>query len=73
MFDAWLTIQFGMEFVFRTVYIPSGRAVMEHPRMIDFAERGRLLTVWEQMGFPFNCKRVQDNIGDHLSCPDWPE
>ncbi len=73
MFDAWLKIDFEMEFLFRTVYIPSGRGAMQHPKMIELAEKRGLLAVWEQLGFPFDCERVQDDIGDHLSCPDWPE
>jgi len=73
MFDAWLAIESDYEFLFREIYIPGGRAAMEHPRMIDVAEKQLLFPVWESKGYPFGCERVQDEIGDHLSCPTWPE
>ena len=73
MFDVWLALDCDCEFLTRQVYIPSGRAVMEHPRMLKVAEKLLLFPVWEARGYPFGCERVQDDIGDHLSCPDWPE
>ena len=73
MFDAWLSRDYDYEYLFRDVYIPSGRAVMEHPRMIEVAEKLFLFPLWESKGYPFGCERVQDEIGDHLSCPDWPK
>jgi len=73
MFDAWLAMDHDYEFLFRDVYIPSGRAVMEHPRMIEVAGQQLLIPLWESKGYPFGCQRVQDDIGDHLSCPDWPK
>ena len=73
MFDVWLALDCDCEFLTRQVYIPSGRAVMEHPRMLEVAEKLLLFPVWEARGYPFGCERVQDDIGDHLSCPDWPE
>jgi TolB-like protein len=73
MFDAWLAMDWEYEYLIRIVYNPSGRAVMEHPRMLEIAEKLLLFPVWEAKGYPFNCERVQDDIGDHLSCPDWPE
>ncbi|MCH7820866.1 MAG: hypothetical protein IIA07_02515 [Proteobacteria bacterium] len=73
MFDAWLAMEVDFTYLTRSVYIPSGRAVMEHPRMLEVAEKLLLFPVWEAKGYPFGCERVQDDIGDHLSCPDWPE
>jgi len=73
MFDVWLAMDWEYEFMTRQVYTPSGRAVMEHPRMLEVAEKLLLFPVWEAKGYPFNCERVQDDIGDHLSCPNWPE
>jgi TolB-like protein len=73
MFDAWLAIESDYEYLFRTIFIPGGRAAMEHPRMIEVAEKQLLFPLWESKGYPFGCERVQDDIGDHLSCPNWPE
>jgi tetratricopeptide (TPR) repeat protein len=73
MFDAWLAIESDNEYLFRYIYIPGGRAAMEHPRMIEVAEKQLLFPLWESKGYPFGCERVQDEIGDHLSCPSWPE
>jgi len=73
MFDAWLAIESDYEYLFRYIYIPGGRAAMEHPRMIDVAEKQLLFPLWESKGYPFGCERVQDEIGDHLSCPNWPK
>lgn len=73
MFDAWLAIESDYEYLFRYIYIPGGRAAMEHPRMIEIAEKQLLFPLWESKGYPFGCERVQDDIGDHLSCPNWPE
>ena len=73
MFDTWLAIEADYKFLFREVFIPGGRIVMEHPRMIEVAEKQKLFPVWEKKGYPFGCERVQDAIGDHLSCPNWPE
>ncbi len=73
MFDAWLAREYDYDFVFRYVYIPGGRPVMEHPRMLEVAEQQFLIPLWESKGYPFGCERVQDDIGDHLSCPNWPE
>jgi TolB-like protein len=73
MFDAWMAKSHDPDFLFRNVYIPSGRAVMEHPRMIEIVERSLLFPLWESKGYPFDCERVQDDVGDHLSCPNWPE
>ena len=46
---------------------------MEHPRMLEVAEKQLLFPLWESKGYPFGCERVQDEIGDHLTCPNWPE
>ncbi len=73
MFDGWLALEVDFMYLIRSVYIPSGRAVMEHPRMLEVAEKLLLFPVWEARGYPFGCERVQDDIGDHLSCPNWPE
>ena len=73
MFDVWLAMDNDYEFLFREVYLSSGRAAMEHPRMIEVAEKQLLIPLWESKGYPFGCERVQDDIGDHLSCPNWPE
>ncbi len=73
LFDAWLAIESDYEYLFRYIYRPGGRAAMEHPRMIEVAEKQLLFPLWESKGYPFGCERVQDEIGDHLSCPNWPE
>ena len=73
MFDAWLALEVDYQYLIRSVYIPSGRAVMEHPRMLELAEKLKLFPVWETKGYPFGCERVQDDIGDHFNCPNWPE
>ena len=73
LFDAWLAREYDYMFVFRYVYLPGGRPVMEHPRMLELAEKQLLIPLWESKGYPFDCERVQDDIGDHLSCPDWPK
>jgi len=73
LFNAWLARENDYTFLFRYVYIPGGRPVMEHPRMLEVAEKQNLIPLWESKGYPFGCERVQDDIGDHLSCPDWPE
>lgn len=73
MFDKWLAIESDYEYLFRLIYIPGGRAAMEHPRMIEVAEKQLLFPLWESKGYPFGCERVRDEIGDHLSCPNWPE
>jgi len=72
LFDAWLAMEHDYAVLFRYVYIPGGRPVMEHPRMLDVAEQQFLIPLWESKGYPFGCERVQDDIGDHLSCPNWP-
>jgi hypothetical protein len=41
--------------------------------MLEVAEKRLLLPLWESKGYPFGCERVQDDIGDHLSCADWPQ
>ena len=73
MFDAWLAIESDYEYLFRYIYLPGGRPAMEHPQMIEVAEKQLLFPLWESKGYPFGCERVQDEIGDHLSCPNWPE
>jgi tetratricopeptide (TPR) repeat protein len=73
LFDTWLAREYDYTFLFRYVYIPGGRPVMEHPRMLEVAEKQFLIPLWESKGYPFGCERVQDDIGDHLSCPNWPE
>jgi TolB-like protein/Tfp pilus assembly protein PilF len=73
LFDAWLAIESDYEYLFRYIYLPGGRPAMEHPRMIEVAEKQLLFPLWESKGYPFGCERVQDQIGDHLSCPNWPD
>jgi len=73
MFDVWLAKEHDYDFLLRYVFIPGGRPVMEHPRMIAVAEKHLLIPLWESKGYPFGCERVQDDIGDHLSCPNWPK
>ena len=58
---------------FRQIYIPGGRAYMEHPRMIDVAERYGLLPVWETEGYPFGCSPGRDEGRMRLRCGAWPE
>ena len=73
LFDVWLARDYDDRYLFRNVFIPGGRPVMEHPRMLEVAEKQLLIPLWESKGYPFGCERVQDDIGDHLSCPDWPQ
>lgn len=58
MFDAWLAIEADFMHTTRNVYIPSGRVVMEHPRMLEVAEKLKLFPVCETKGYPFGCERV---------------
>jgi hypothetical protein len=69
----WPAIETDCESLFRQVFNPGGRAVMEHRRMHEVAEKLLLIPVWESKGYPFGCERVQDASGDHMSCPDWPQ
>ncbi len=73
MFDVWLAKEHDYDYLLRYVFIPGGRPVMEHPRMIEVAEKHLLIPLWESKGNPFGCERVRDDIGDHLSCPNWPQ
>ena len=73
MFDSWLAFELDYVYLFRQVFYPGGRAVMEHPRMLELAEKHLVIPVWEAKGYPFGCERVQDERGDHFNCPDWPK
>ncbi len=57
----------------RLAFTPSGRIVVEDPRFIEIGERYGLLPIWQTKGYPMGRTRIQDEIGDHLSCSSWPE
>jgi hypothetical protein len=40
---------------------------------MDAAKHFGILPVWEALGYPHNCELVEDDLGEHLSCPNWPE
>lgn len=58
---------------FRIAFAPSGKSIVEHPRFIETGEQFGLMPIWLVKGYPMGCHRVQDEIGDHLLCPSWPE
>ena len=74
-FDRWLSKgRFGRQyFEMRVSFTPAGRVLVEHPRYLDAVKYFNILPVWEALGYPMGCERVQDDIGDRLSCPSWPE
>ena len=73
-FDLWaLREDFHLVYNNRSVFIPSGRELAEHPRFLGIAERAGLFPVWEAKGYPMGCDMVEDEQGRHLSCPNWPE
>lgn len=74
-FDRWLSKgKMGRQyFEMRVSFTPAGRVLVEHPRFLDVVEYFNILPVWEALGYPMGCERVQDDIGDRLSCPNWPE
>ncbi len=72
--DIWSNYHYGQNFhPVRFTFSPSGRALVEHPRFLDIGERFNYTSAWEKRGYPMGCERVSDDLGDHLSCPDWPE
>ncbi len=72
--DIWSNYNFGQNFnPVRFTFSPSGLALVEHPRFLDIGERFNYTPAWEKRGYPMGCERVSDDLGDHLSCPDWPE
>jgi len=70
--EAFSTPEF-YDLFFRLAFSPAGRAVVEDPRFIELGQQHHLLPVWQTKGYPMDCVRIQDEIGDHLSCPSWPE
>jgi len=75
-FDQWQADieQGGTQlWITRSIYIPGGKPVVEHPRFLDIVEKLGLIPVWEELGYPMGCERVQDDRGDHLACPNWPK
>ena len=70
--EAFSTPEFNDVF-FRLAWSPSGRAIVEHPRFIELGKKLHLLPLWQTKGYPMDCSRVQDELGDHLSCPNWPQ
>ncbi len=60
-------------FFMRFAYAPAGRVLVEHPRFLDVAEQIGVLPVWKELGYPFDCDLVNDEIGEHLKCANWPE
>ena len=75
-FDRWfgnidtISLQF---YVQRLAFGPAGQPVVEHPRYMEVVRRLDLIPVWEELGYPFECELVNDDLGEHLSCANWPE
>ena len=57
----------------RTAFGPAGRPMVEHPRFLEVGEHFGYLPIWEAEGYPLDCEMVEDDLGKHLSCPNWPE
>lgn len=73
-FDSLLDVPHNNDvYITRIVFSPGGRAIVQHPRFLEFAEIYKLGSVWEVKGLPFDCVMVKDEQGEHLSCPNWPE
>jgi hypothetical protein len=73
MFDEAFSTPEFYDLFFRLAFSPAGRAVVEDPRFIELGQQHHLLPVWQTKGYPMDCIRIQDEIGDHLTCPSWPE
>lgn len=73
VFDEAQSVPQFEDLFFRTAFTPSGKAIVEHPRFIVTGEQYGLMPIWLVNGYPMGCSRVQDEIGDHLLCPSWPE
>ena len=58
---------------FRLAFSPGGKNVVEDPRFLELGIELGFLPVWQTKGYPMHCARIQDDIGDRLSCPSWPE
>lgn len=58
---------------FRSIYIPGGRDIVEHPRFLKISERFGLIAFWEVHGYPMGCQRLEGDERAWLHCPDWPE
>ena len=71
--DRWLASHKYVDFFARQVFVPSGRAIAEHPKFFAVAKQRDLLPMWEAKGYPMGCDRVMDQTGEHLSCQDWPK
>jgi len=72
-FDEAFSLPDRHDLVMRLVFSPGGRAAAEDPRFLKFGMDYGYLPLWQSKGYPMDCARVQDEIGDHLSCPSWPE
>jgi hypothetical protein len=73
VFKEALSIPEFEDLFFRIAYSPGGKSIVEHPRFIEIGEQNGLMPIWLVKGYPMGCSRVQDEIGDHLLCPSWPE
>jgi len=73
MFDEGFSTPEFHDLFFRLAFSPSGRPVVEDPRFMDLGKQHNLLPVWQTKGYHMGCTRIQDENGDHLSCPGWPE
>ena len=73
MFDEVNSIPEFSDLFFRLAITPVGKPIMEHPRFLEIGEQFGLMPIWLVKGYPMGCSRVQDDIGDHLLCPSWPE
>ena len=73
MFDEVQSVPEYEDLFFRVAFSPSGKSIVEHPRFIVTGEQFGLMPIWLVKGYPMGCHRVQDEIGDHLLCPNWPE
>ena len=73
MFDEAQSVPEYEDMFFRMAFSPSGKSIVEHPRFMVTGEQFGLVPIWLVKGYPMGCHRVQDEIGDHLLCPSWPE
>lgn len=73
MFEEAFSTPEYYDLFFRLAFSPAGREIVEDPRFIELGDTHSLLPVWQTKGYPMGCIRVQDEIGDHLSCSTWPE
>lgn len=73
MFDEVMSVPEHDDLFIRVAFTPGGRDIVEYPRFLKVGELFGLTQIWHAKGYPMGCQRVQDEIGDHLACTNWPE